>query len=205
MTKHVVIIFLLCSFLFIPAFAYSAETEFDIKTGYFMPTESAMDEIYGSGFTVGGDLIFWFEEWGLGLGLDYWKKDGTPYTYTYGSSYYGATYLSSSCEASKTNFTITGLYRMKSPKKVYPYFGAGLDICKFEEELKVTTSYSSMRASGSENGYGAHLLAGVDILVSEAVSVFFEANLSSILIDTGCVSGDDFNIGGFTLYGGIRF
>lgn len=194
MKKHLAVICFVFTMLLIPVLSYS-ETKFNVKVGHFSPSDDAMDTIYGSGISYGIDVTSWKDKWGLGLGVNRFEQDGDPVTL-------GPVYYASS-EIKITSFTSTLLYRLDSPelnahKKIYPYFGVGLGVYHIEEE--VTSSIGSVSASG--NVVGAHVLGGIDIPVSESTSLFVEANLSSASIDT---AGLGENIGGFTLYGGIRF
>jgi len=177
-----------------------AEFQFDVKTGYFMPSDDNWDKIYGSSGIVGGDLIYWFDEWGMSAGLDYLSIDGSPLRENVPS------YITSSSEISRSNFSISGLYRFGPPKESYWYVGLGIDFAKFEEELKASTSRSSVALKGSVNGTGAHILVGIDMKVSQNVSAFLEGNVTSITFEgTEGASGSDANGGGFTIFGGIRF
>jgi len=179
-----------------------AETEFDIKTGYFMPTDNAMDDMYGTGAVIAGDLIYWFDNLGMGIGLDYWKQDGTPVTIMDGS----ISVLEASSEMEIVSLTLTALYRFNPTQKVKPYVGAGLGSYYAKENSSVTTNYSTTSFSGSDTALGVHILAGVDMELSESISFFLEAKLSGATVDaSGGLGGEDADIGGFTIFAGIRF
>lgn len=173
------------------------DTKFDIKAGYFLPSEDAIDSIYGNSPVLGIDFIAWSKKAGLSLGLNYiWNSDGEPKIY--------GSVSSASSELTITTIHVTGLYRIYEPdegKGFCPYFGLGLIGCRFEEELEV----NSDSASASENAFGLHALAGIEIpLQSTSSSLFFEADISNATLDVESAD-DDLNIGGITLYAGIRF
>jgi hypothetical protein len=190
---------LIAVLFFMPAKA-RAEFQFDVKTGYFIPSDDAFKDIYGSTGIVAGDLIYWFDEWGMSACLDYFSIDGSPLRENVPS------YITSSSEIKRTNFSISGLYRFGPPKETYWYLGLGIDFAKFEEELKASTSRSNISLKGSVNGTGAHILAGIDMKVSKDVSAFLEGNVTSITFDgEEGASGSGANGGGVTIFAGIRF
>ena len=79
-----------------------------------------------------------------------------------------------------------------------------MGIYTVEEELTLTSGSASASGSASDNALGFHILAGVDISLSESASLFLEANFSSAKIDTGSL-GQEVDLGGFTLWGGVSF
>lgn len=179
-------------------FAGSRDVDVDIKAGAFMPSEDAMDEVYGEGTVVGGDLIFWSGRRGFSLGLGYMEQDGEPYTAGYVDS--------SSSEITITSLKLTGLFRIYNEaveRRVYPYFGMGALVCGVDEKVSFTSGYTTGSASASETAYGLLGLAGINIILSDKVSLFVEAELSSADFENQL--GEDVDVGGLTIFTGIRF
>ena len=53
------------------------ESGFRAKVGYFMPSDTDVDNLWGSGFTFGVDYLYVFPPYGIDFGAEYFSRDDT--------------------------------------------------------------------------------------------------------------------------------
>lgn len=184
----------------------SERVDFGVKVGYFAPSEEAFSEIYGGGFVFGGELFIWSNS-GLGGGItiERFGKSGEPFEF----DPYGVISESKS-EISVLPIAFTIAYRM--PKitpntKVRPYFGVGVGVYMVDEDLEfVYIDGSSEYASWSKSPAGFHAQGGIQVEMSPSASFVLEVKFSRASASgEGGAGGEDVNVGGFNIFGGVRF
>lgn len=180
------------------------EWNLGVRGSLLLPSDSNLDEIYGTLPYFGIELIRWYAiepertQWGYRASYSFTDQDGEPII------------IGSGFSDTSSNITIfrvqaTGLIRFrKESETTYSYIGFGIGFYSLEEELDV----GGFKVSGSDDPVGFHFLSGIVFDnkqgqdSSGSSSVFFlEATFSSVSID-GVGSS---NIGGLELGGGVRF
>lgn len=166
---------------------------FGAKIGYFSPIENALNDIYGGGLVIGGEVSVWNES-GLGgcLSIERFGASGEPYIYYK----YDAT-----CNISILPITLTGFYKLKNLSDIVnPYFGIGGGVYFVNEKVTVSENGYSESVSISDNALGFHFTAGI-----QYKQFFTEAKYSSASVSSEGASGSSANIGGFNILIGARF
>ncbi len=147
------------------------------KVGYFMPGDSAVMDLWGSGLTFGADYLYAFPPYGIGLGVEYFSKEKSLLLLTYSWRV--------------IPLTATFLYFFPGRENFSPYVGGGIGyyLVKIGEEVLGIPFYEE---EGS--GVGFHIQGGFTF----GENFFAEAKYSTADIE-------GVNAGGFTILAGYRF
>lgn len=147
------IVILLITILFTSGFAFSIDLFLEVKGKYFLPSEDAFQDIYGSGIKYGGEinigvlknLYIWF-------GGDYFSKNG-ELTFT----------------GEETTIKITpiggGLKYMFEMRGFKPYLGLGILYNQYSE--------SNVIGDVNEGGMGFIGKLGVNLIVAKGLLMDF--------------------------------
>jgi opacity protein-like surface antigen len=167
---------------------------FGIRAGYFMPSEKAIKEIYGNGLSLGSDLIIWIDNgFGGGISLEYFSKKGNPYTLGIVDE--------SEAQISIIPISLLGYYKISNTSKTIPYFGAGLGLILVNEKVSMITDGEYFSANISGSAVNMKLLFGVHIK-----PLYFELQYNYGNYSGGeGAGGNNLNLGGLTLSGGLKF
>ncbi len=174
--KHRILIALLIGSFALPASAAS----FGIKAVYFMPSEQAFKDIYGSGLMVGAEIGF-----RLGGPVKLWI-DGMSFKKTGKLTYTGE-------ETTLTLFPIGLGVRADLPSGAFtPYAGAGARYYSYKEVNVIGTAKKS--------GLGFVGFAGANLRLAKGFLLDVRAAFSSCKLTPA-----DFtiNVGGFEIGGGL--
>lgn len=177
---------------------------FRVNAGYFLPLEDAISEIYGNGLVLGTGLsIFSYNGFGGMISFEYFSKKGSPLT----DASVGVEITHASSKIKIIPINLTGEYQLANNKNIIPYFGAGLGISLVNETIDMTyiDPYSgdteSIYEKVSETAIGFHILSGIRFN-----HLFLELKYTNANIEGGNgAAGENVNIGGVTLSGGLSF
>lgn len=176
------------------------DVNFNIKVGYFSPSEEAMKEIYGGGIILGGELRLWnYNGIGGAVGLEYFNKTGEPIVI--GDS---DLFIDISSKIIVMPFFISGLYKLNPPNsEITPFLGAGIGLYNYNEKIEAEiTDYGNQSVAVSKNTIGFHFIIGMQMTNFNIEVKYTSANIST---DDYAASGSEANIGGINFYVGIMF
>lgn len=190
--------------LFLPMIVCSQEAvgalDLEFKMGYFVPSEDALLTVYGGGLTAAGEMSVWSADgWGIRLGAERFRKMG---------DFPGSEDIA---EISITSFNATLLwidrYFSGAALNRRIYLGLGGGTYTVDEEVEEGFPGGAFRLGVSEDStLGFHVVSGMSINISENTALTLETKVSLATVEgEGGLGGAKVNLGGYTLFLGLRF
>jgi outer membrane protein W len=175
-------------------------TKFTVSAnaGAFIPADPDVKDFYGSGFTFGAGLEYFFTpKISLSGDLDYWKKSKDE-------QMVGIEITNS---LRNMPLTFSGVYHISlTNHQISPYIGVGtgIDFVRKVVEMSYPDPHTgdmvTTKNHESEIGWDILGKAGVDYYFNPHWAVNLEANYSYVPVNTW-----DLNVGGLTITAGIKF
>jgi len=160
---------------------------FSVKGGYFMPSDTDVNDIWGSSFTFGADYVYAFPPYGIGFGAEYFSKEET----------WTLLGLTVKEDWRVIPVTATFLFFPSGGEGFSAYMGGGIGyyLTKYGVDIAVP-GLTLLAGSLEESGIGFHVQGGFTL----GENFFGEVKYSMADIpDMGV------NAGGFTILAGYRF
>jgi len=160
---------------------------FSVKGGYFMPSDTDVNDIWGSGFTFGAGYLYAFPPYGIGFGAEYYSKQATVTVFP----------ITATAAWRVVPVTATFLFFPSGGEGFSAYMGGGMGYYLTKYDLEYAyIDIPLFGASWEESGIGFHVQGGFTL----GENFFGEVKYSMADIpDIGV------NAGGFTILAGYRF
>lgn len=160
---------------------------FSVKGGYFMPGDTDVNDIWGSGFTFGADYVYAFPPYGIGFGAEYFSKETTQ------------TLLGITVKQDWRVVPVTATFLFFPPggEGFSAYMGGGIGyyLTKYGLDIAVP-GLTLLAGSLEESGIGFHVQGGFTL---------GENFIGEVKYSMADIPDIGLNAGGFTILAGYRF
>ena len=163
------------------------ESGFRTKVGYFMPSDTGVDNLWGSGFTFGVDYLYVFPPYGIDFGAEYFSKETTR------------TLLGLTVKEDWRVVPVTATFLFSPPggEVFSAYIGGGIGYYLTKYGLNVAVpSLTLLAVSFEESDIGFHVQGGFTL----GENFFAELKWS-----TAEIENLGLNAGGLEVVAGYRF
>ena len=184
--------------MFLVSQVATAAVEWEGRIGYFVPSEDALLTVYGTGLAYGGAVSLWSTYgWGIGFDVSNFRKTGE--------------FLNEEKigKISITSINATLLWIDRNIRRSMVgrrvYLGLGGGIYMVDEEVR--PGFERFRVGVSEDSaFGFYLVSGISVAISPSTALTHETRFSLAEIDgDGGLGGTKVNLGGYTIFLGLRF
>jgi len=170
--------------------------DFGPKLGFSAPSGEFVSEVYGGGFSFGGDMYGWTESgFGGGASVEYFRKNARPLLPDMPLPTAAA-----SAEIQVFSVSVPLMYRVDRGRW-FPYAGGGPGFTYWKQQLVPTISPDPDLQEMDNLSFAWFVQGGVQFRAWE-VWIFIEAKYRA---DVASAVPPDLNAGGFNLYSGVRF